>query len=96
MSPAETLRTAAGLLRGEPAPEPHPVRLPPRMPDVYAEPIAAWLEGAADDLGGVEAYLARTAPGEISDLFDPFDYVNEPNSCEHALAVARAILGRPS
>lgn len=93
MSPAEMLRTAAGLLRGEPAPEPHPVRLPPRMPDVYAEPIAAWLEDAADDLGRVEAYLARTEPG---DLFDPFDYVDEPDSCEHALAVARAILGRPS
>ena len=94
MSPAETLRTAAGLLRGEPAPEPHPVRLPPKMPDVYAEPLAAWLKVAGDDLGGAEAYLARTVPpGEI---FDPFDYVDEPNSCEHALAVARAILGRTS
>lgn len=47
-TPAETLRAAAGLLRGEPAPEPHPRRLPPAMPDVYAEPLAAWLEREAE------------------------------------------------
>ncbi|MFD0902378.1 hypothetical protein [Actinomadura sediminis] len=55
-----------------------------------AEPIAAWLEGAGCDLGGAEAYLARTVPGEI---FDPFEYVDEPDSVRAALAVARAING---
>ena len=55
-----------------------------------AEPLAAWLEGAADDLGGAEEYLARTAPGET---FDPFEYVDEPGSVRAALRVARAING---
>lgn len=89
MSPAETLRTAAGLLRGEPAPEPHPVRLPPRMPDVYAEPLADLL----DDVAGLidsQPDLARPhVDGEpCSDL-----------ACRivhHSVAVARAILGRSS
>lgn len=76
MTPAEELDAAARLLRGEPAPEPHPRRLPPKMPDVYAEPIAAWLETCANDLA------------------DARHYVDEPNSCEHALDVARAVLGR--
>lgn len=124
LTPAETLRTAAGLLRetasrtlginrpwryspGKPSDsvrtesgweiaygdDPSNLRWIALASPTLAEPLAAWLEGAADDLGGVEAYLARTAPGEIS---DPFDYVDEPNSCEHALAVARTILGRTS
>lgn len=54
-----------------------------------AEPLAAWLERAGDDLSGAEAYLART-PGEI---FDPFEYCDEPDSVRAALAVARAING---
>ena len=62
-----------------------------------AEPLAAWLEIAADDLGGAAAYLARTAasspPGEV---FDPFDYVDEPDSVRAAMDIARAILGRDS
>lgn len=62
------------------------------MSPAVAEPLAAWLGGAGDDLGGAEAYLARTAPpGEI---FDPFDYVDEPESVRAALAFARSILGR--
>ncbi|WUI02072.1 hypothetical protein OHR68_09780 [Spirillospora sp. NBC_00431] len=48
MTPAEELRAAARLMRGEPAPEPHPVRLPPKMPDVYAEPLAVHLDAVAD------------------------------------------------
>lgn len=89
LTPAETLRTAAGLLRGEPAPEPHPVRLPPRMPDVYAEPLA----GLLDDV----ASLVDSHPGLNRPHVD-----GEPcgdlacRIVHHAVAVARAILGRPS
>jgi hypothetical protein len=60
------------------------------MSPAVAEPLAALLAGAADDLGGAEAYLARTAPGEV---FDPFEYVDEPDSVRAALAFARSILG---
>jgi hypothetical protein len=58
------------------------------MSPAAAEPLAALLKGAADDLGGAEAYLARTAPGEV---FDPFEYVDEPESVRAALAIARAV-----
>ena len=59
-----------------------------------AVPLAAWLEGSAEDLGGAEEYLARTAPPE--EVFDPFDYVDEPESVRAALDIARSILGRTS
>jgi len=89
LTPAETLRTAAGLLRGEPAPEPHPVRLPPRMPDVYAEPLADLLDDVAGLIDSCPDLTRPHVDGEpCSDLACRIVY--------HALAVARAILGRPS
>src|SRR5690606_31540781 len=77
--PSDSVRTESGweIAYGD---DPSNLRWIALASPTLAEPLAAWLEGAADDLGGVEAYLARTAPGEIS---DPFDYVDEPNSCEH-------------
>src|SRR5690606_23820206 len=89
LTPAETLRTAAGLLRGEPAPEPHPVRLPPRRPDVYADPLADLL----DDVAG----LLDSCPGLTRPPVD-----GEPRrdlACRivhHSVAAPRAVPGRPS
>ena len=49
LTPTEELHAAARLMRGEPAPEPHPIRLPPKMPDAYMAPTAALLDEHAED-----------------------------------------------
>lgn len=49
LTATEELRAAIALLRGEPAPEPHPMRLPPKMPDPYTGPIIAVLDAHLTD-----------------------------------------------
>lgn len=55
------------------------------------EPLAAWLEAVAGDLTTAALAVTKWPDGETR---DPADYIDEPESARHALAVARSILGR--
>lgn len=110
VSPSEDLRAAMALLRetaGKAAREmPPPWRLEagfsgewligsatPHLIANARKPAAEWVvlmsPAVAESLA---AWLETCA----NDLADARHYVDEPNSCEHALAFARAILGRAS
>lgn len=56
-----------------------------------AEPIAAALESAGNDLSGAEAAAAKLA--HLGEDFDPIEFCDEPASVRAALAVARALNG---
>jgi hypothetical protein len=112
MSPTETLRAAATLLR-DTASNATPgarevahlagIGTCVRNPDLsfcvtvehgwVQEGDAAWI---ALMHPGLAAPLAAWLETCANDLADARHYVDEPNSCEHALAVARSILGRSS
>lgn len=79
VTPAETLRAAAGLLR-EPA---------CGMRQDAAEILADWLTDAERDMAAAEGVGSKRP-----DAADLVKYCDEPDSVRRALAFARTILGR--
>jgi hypothetical protein len=64
------------------------------MSPAVAEPLAAWLESAGNDLSGAEASVSRLT--DLGEDFDPIDLCDEPTSVRRALDLARTILGSTS
>lgn len=89
MSYAAEIFAAIRILQNEPAPEPHPVPLPPKLPEPYAGIALEWFQECFDDLSAV---------GQAADMYgtDPLELVDEPDSARRALSFARAITGSTS
>jgi hypothetical protein len=64
------------------------------MSPAVAEPLAAWLEEAAEDL--TAATRAASDLARFGEEFGAVDLCSEPGSVRHALALANAILGSTS
>lgn len=109
LTPTETLRAAATLLR-ETASRTlginRPWRYSPGKPSDSVRTESGWEIAYGDDPSNLR-WIALASPTLAeplaawletcaSDLADARHYIDEPNSCEHALAVARTILGRSS
>lgn len=89
MSPTETLRAAATLIRDRAGRGLGWIAI---APTGLAEPLADWLEHAAEDLSAATVTASKLT--HLGEDFDPIEFCDEPDSVRRALTLAATILGR--